>query len=357
MDLDISSDSDLEMAILEEILPRPRRARKFKERKFGAAIDETTRKQQHRVPMEVVDYLVEKLSPLLKHPTHRNQPLEPREQIELFLQFLGNNAFYHLLRDARGPSSHTVCRVVHRVSEAVHTLYDDVIRWPSDCSKLAQDFMKIGGFPKVAGCIDGTHINISPPSNDEISFLNRHHQHSINAMAVAGPDLTIYYLEANFPGRCHDSNVLRSSSLWRSFEDAGNRPFEGAVLLGDSAYPLRPWLMTPFPGDPDGAKGRFNLAHMKTRNVVERAFGVIKNRFFALKTGLRLKDPMESSNIIISAIIIHNLCVKFGDHGEELSEDEDDEQLEDDRPLPEVNEEVGTERERRRNQILNFFQR
>jgi len=96
---------------------------------------------------------------------------------------------------------------------------------------------------------------------------------------------------------------------------------------------------------------------MKTRNVVERSFGVIKNRFFALKTGLRLKDPMESSNIIISAIIIHNLCVKFGDHGEELSEDEDDEQLEDDRPLPEVNEEVGTERERRRNQILNFFQR
>jgi hypothetical protein len=357
MDLDMSEDSDLEMAILEDILPKRRRKRQFNERKFGPAIDEITRQQQHRVPLEVVNYLVEKLSPLLKHPTRRNKPLEPQEQIEVFLQFLGNNAFYHLLRDARGPSSHTVFRVVHRVSEAVNTLQDDIIRWPEDCSRLASDFLKLGGFPRCAGCLDGTHVMISPPSKDEISFLNRHHQHSINALAVAGPDLKIYYLNANFPGRCHDSNVLRSSSLWRSFEDAGNRPFEGAVLLGDSAYPLRPWLMTPFPGDPDGAKGRYNKAHIQTRNVVERAFGVMKNRFFALKTGLRLKDPKKCSNIIISAVILHNLCIKFGDNGEDLSESEDEDEPEDEGPLPGEDEEVGPERERRRNQLLNFFQR
>lgn len=357
MDLGFSRDADLEMAILDEILPKPRRERNFNERKFEIAIDETTRKQQHRVPLQVVDFLVEKLSPLLKHPTRRNQPLEPRQQIELFLQFLGNNAYYHLLRDARGPSSHTVFRVVHGVSAAVNTLEEEVIRWPSDCSRLAQDFMKIGGFPKVAGCLDGTHVNISPPSKDEISYLNRHHQHSINALAVAGPDLTIFYLNANFPGRCHDSNVLRTSPLWHTFEVEGRRPFEGAVLLGDSAYPLRPWLLTPFPGDPDGAKGRFNVAHMRTRNVVERAFGVIKNRFSALKTGLRLKDPTESSKIITSAIIIHNLCIRFGDQGEDLSEDEEEDTPEDEDLLPDDNAEVGPERERRRNQILNFFQR
>ena len=358
MDLGINEpDPDLEIAILDEELPRPRRGRNFNERKFGEAIDETTRKQQHRVPLEVVEYLVDKLSPLLKHPTRRNQPLEPRQQIEIFLQFLGNNAFYHLLRDARGPSSHTVFRAVHRVSAAVNTLEEEVIRWPADCSRLAQDFLKIGGFPKVAGCIDGTHVNILPPSKDEVSFLNRHHQHSINALAVAGPDLTIYYLNANYPGRSHDSKVLRDSPLWRMFEVAGRRPFEGAVLLGDSAYPLRPWLLTPFPGDPDGAKARFNVAHIRTRNVVERAFGVIKNRFSALKTGLRLKNVNECSNMITSAIILHNLCIRFGDLGDELSEEEDEDALGDEDPLPDEEDEVGPERERRRNQILNFFQR
>jgi hypothetical protein len=42
--------------------------------------------------------------------------------------------------------------------------------------------------------------------------------------------------------------VLRESSLWETFE-GGARPFPGAVILGDSAYPNRDWLVTPFPGD------------------------------------------------------------------------------------------------------------
>jgi hypothetical protein len=360
MDEDLSSDSDLEMAILDDAEPKPRRARQFNERAFGDAIDEVTRQQQHRVPIEVVNFLEARLSPLLKHPTKRNQPLEPRQQIELFLHFLGTNAFYHLLRDARGPSSHTVYRVIHRVSDAINTLRQEIIRWPDDCSKLPQDFLKIGGFPSVAGCLDGTHVNISPPSQDEISYLNRHHQHSINVLAVSGPDLSIYYLNANRPGRCHDSNVLRSSSLWTSFEVNGTLPFHGAVLLGDSAYPLRSWLLTPFPGDPDGPKGRFNIAHIKTRNVVERMFGCLKNRFYALKTGIRLKDPKEASKLIVSAAILHNLCIRYGDNGEELSDDEEEGQEDEvNQAMPEAEEGVTATdmRERRRNQILHFFQR
>jgi hypothetical protein len=66
-------------------------------------------------------------------------------------------------------------------------------------------------------------------------------------MAVAGPDLSFYYVETSFTGRNHDSKVLKSSSLWESME-RGEGPFPGAVLLGDSGYPLREWLITPFAG-------------------------------------------------------------------------------------------------------------
>jgi len=264
------------------------------------------------------------------------------------------------MRDARGPSSHTVHRIIHKVSEAINTLKADVVCWPQDCTKLAKEFYEIAGFPLVAGCLDGTHITIKPPANDENSFVNRHHTHSLNVLAVAGPDLTIYYLNTNHPGRCHDAHVLRQSSLWQSFEEQGDRPFPGAVLLGDSAYPLKQWLLTPFSGDPDGAKARYNSAHIKTRNVVERAFGVIKSRFFALKTGIRLKDPAKAAKLIVSAIILHNLCVRMGDKFEDVEEEEDDDEdpvveeaevEQDDRGTP------AEIRERRRTQILQFFQR
>jgi hypothetical protein len=361
MDLGISSDEEMEMAIADQLLPKPRRARHFKERAFDEAIDEPTRRQQHRVPLAVVDYLEETIGHLLQHPTKRNKPLTPRQQIETFLQYLGNNPYYHLLRDARGPSTNTICAVIHRVSKAVNTLKDEVIKWPDNCSRLAQDFMKIAGFPKVAGCVDGTHVNISVPSKDEYSYLNRHQLHSINVLAVAGPDLSIYYLYADKPGRCHDSNVLKSSLLWRSMEVIGNRPFDGAVILGDSAYPLLQWLITPIPGDhpPNSAKGRFNVAHLKTRNIVERSFGVMKNGFSVLKSTIRLQDPLESSNIIVSATILHNLCIRYGDHGEDLSDDDQEEgeehQVDPDDP-PEPDEQGGPLRERRRNQLLNTFQ-
>jgi hypothetical protein len=80
MDLNVSSISDLDMAILESILSWTRRARKFKARKFGETSDRTMRKHQHRVWKKAVDYLVERLPPLLKHPTHHIQPLSRPNQ-------------------------------------------------------------------------------------------------------------------------------------------------------------------------------------------------------------------------------------------------------------------------------------
>ncbi len=121
----------------------------------------------------------------------------------------------------------------------------------------------------------------------------------------------------------------------------GTLPFHGAVLLGDSAYPLQSWLLTPFPGDPDGPKGQFNIAHIKTRNVVEQMFGCLKNRFYALKTGIRLKDPKEASKLIVSAAILHNLCIRYGDNREELSDDDEEGQEDEvNQAMPEAEEGV-----------------
>ena len=44
-------------------------------------------------------------------------------------------------------------------------------------------------------------------------------------------------------------------------------------LLGDRGYALTPAMMTPF--HPDKER-KYQKAHTKTRNVIERSFGVIK---------------------------------------------------------------------------------
>ncbi len=52
---------------------------------------------------------------------------------------------------------------------------------------------------------------------------------------------------------------------------------------------------------------RYNAAHCRTRNVVERAFGCLKKRFPCSKT---LQNPPDTCVVtIIAAFVLHNFCI------------------------------------------------
>ena len=55
-------------------------------------------------------------------------------------------------------------------------------------------------------------------------------------MVVAGPSGRIYSVCSDVPGKEHDATIFRRSSLFKLLHVQGWRPFEGSVLLGDSAY-------------------------------------------------------------------------------------------------------------------------
>ena len=202
-----SSDEDIDLAIAQAAMPAPRAARQYAQRQFTEDSNDNIFRERYRVPREVVDHLEEKLGANLQHPTRRNNPLSPRDQIKIFLHFLGTNAFYHTLRDCHGVSTDTVFRTVHRVCDALFELRNVYIKWPENTDKLVRDFYDIAQMPSVCGCLDGTHVAVLPPKEDEASCVNRHHFHSLNVMAVCGPDLNIFYANSRAGGRWHDSRV------------------------------------------------------------------------------------------------------------------------------------------------------
>lgn len=206
-----------------------------------------------------------------------------------------------------------------RVCKAIADLQEELIGWPDNPRKVAQAFYQIDHFPGVIGAIDGTHVLMCPPEKDEQEYLNRHSTHSFNVCAVAGPTYMFYYVNSGTPGRSHDGGVLRRTTLWRQWEVEKFRPFHGAVILGDSAYPLTDWMMTPFRNIErrplTSAQKRYQTAHARTRSVVERAFGVLKMRFRALfKSGLRVMGMMYGADIITACVILHNLCIAHNDN-------------------------------------------
>ena len=95
------------------------------------------------------------------------------------------------------------------------------------------------------------------------------------------------------------------------------------ILLGDSGYGLRRYLLTPFLDPSTPAEERFNKALTITRARIEHTFGVVKNRFRCLIISLRQLDPKDSLDVITACLVLHNIGVMNRDLYDPLPAGED----------------------------------
>ena len=130
--------------------------------------------------------------------------------------------------------------------------------------------MKLANMPRVGGCVNGVLIKLNAPKTDEAHYVDRKGDHSLNIMMVAGPNFEFYYASCKWPGSVNDARVLRCSSLYEKWNN-GWRPFDNAILLGDSIYPLKSWLIPPMVFEQiTAATEKFLQSNKCTRRIEER---------------------------------------------------------------------------------------
>lgn len=143
-------------------------------------------------------------------------------------------------------------------------------------------------------------------------FRNRKRYFSINVQVVAGPKLEIMDIVARWPGREHDSTIFNNSTIKQKFE----RNILGGFLLGDSGYPCLRYLMTPLQNPQTEEERRYNASQIRTRNVVERLFGLWKKRFQCLTRTLH-NSVGNVCTIIVACAVLHNIALARDVVGEE----------------------------------------
>ena len=79
-------------------------------------------------------------------------------------------------------------------------------------------------------------------------------------------------------------------------------------LIGDSGYGCTPFLLTPYAAPINVPQERFNVAHKKSRCVIERMFGMVKRRFPALFFGIRMQ-PGRACRVIMACFILDNIAL------------------------------------------------
>ncbi|XP_042149273.1 putative nuclease HARBI1 [Ixodes scapularis] len=276
--------------------------------------------REYRLTKDVARWLCNELRRKLQRRRVGPHVLTVELQVLVALRFYAAGGFQGTVASDENIAIHqcSVSRVLVDVTEAIiDCLGPAWVKFPqTDQEKAAakRKFYLLCGFSGVIGCVDGIQIAIRAPSeNDErfskAAYWCRKNYYALNAMVVCDADLRITSFDGTFPGSVHDSFVWRASLLREEFV-AGKLIQADECLLGDSGYPLEPWLLTPVAGNPAGAEAAFNRKHRSTRSIVERCIGMLKNKFRCLQGYRALHyDPERACNIATACVVLHNVCI------------------------------------------------
>lgn len=187
---------------------------------------------------------------------------------------------------------------------------------PKQWETIRQEFEQKWNFPNAIGSIDGKHFAIRCPPHSGSLFNNYKKFYSLILLAVVDARYRFTLVDIGAAGHQSDGGVLKESNIGKALTantlgiPAVQRPAPPLCLLGDEAFPLKTYLMRPFPGRGlDRRKKVYNYRLSRGRRTVENAFGILVARW---RTFLA---PMEGKlehceNMIKAGVCLHNFLMQ-----------------------------------------------
>ena len=219
----------------------------------------------------------------------------------------------------------SVCQEVCQV--LVDHLWNENVSRPQTEEEFKQkilDMEEFWQFPCCWTALDGCHNRMKCLPGGFQSCKEYHNFknfYSMVLMAVVDSHYRFVWGSCGFPGNSHDAVIFRSTGLWTRIQEGlipVIRKTVGDVtvpplVVGDSAFPLRTWLIKPYTNAFLTPKqGYFNYCLRRARMVTAGAYGQLKGRWRVL---LR-KGESSQDNISITTLacmVRHNICVARGD--------------------------------------------
>uniref|UniRef100_A0A0V0IE85 Putative ovule protein n=1 Tax=Solanum chacoense TaxID=4108 RepID=A0A0V0IE85_SOLCH len=169
-------------------------------------------------------------------------------------------------------------------------------------------------FKGCLGALDGTYISIRVEAIYKPRYRTRKGDIATNVLGVCDRNLNFIYVLPGWEGSAADGRVLRDAVVRRN----GLKVPQGNYYLCDGGYTngngflspyrgYRYWLMD-WQGDnpsPQCREELFNMKHARARNVIERAFGLLKGRWGILRSPLWYSVKVHN-RIISACCLIHN---------------------------------------------------
>lgn len=272
-------------------------------------------KSHLRMHQHTFNYIVKELDNIKTKDTNMRPAVPLRKKIMIALWYLGSPIDLRSLSVTFACGKSTAWKIVHNVVSGLKNMYSKVIRFPrteEEVTHVVHGFNH-RGFPQTTGAVDGTHLQILAPSENPNDYYNRKGFYSIVMQAILDHQYRFLDVYIGWPGKAHDARIFKHSSICNrlsnylpqltTFVNAVNVPLH---LIGDAAYPLSHFLMTPFKGNLNQVQARYNYKHSSARMVIENTFGRLKSRWRKLVKRFDGKLPFFV-DVVTACCVLNNL--------------------------------------------------
>ncbi|KAJ8728924.1 hypothetical protein PYW07_006620 [Mythimna separata] len=308
-------------------IEKKNRRRRIREINNPFEMDDREFVNLYRLSKDSVLSLCEDLEPLMKTNPQRTSDLTLETKVLTAVYVYAHGSNQKPTGSAQQVAQQTVSAVLAEVTTALNhiEIRNKYIKFPQTATERNTNklrFYEKFGIPDVVGCIDGTHIAIVKPNQNEDRYFCQKNYHSLNVQLICNADMDIISVDASHPGANDDSFIWSNHPLKTYLENLSAT--ESLWLLGDSGYPLRKTMMTPIlNAHPDSPEAYYTEKHVKTRNIIERTIGILKARFRCLLVRRALHyQPQIAGCIANACVILHNICNTANIAVPELTEDE-----------------------------------
>lgn len=183
----------------------------------------------------------------------------------------------------------------------------------------ARRFQERWNFPNCIGALDGKHVVIQAPTNSGSKFYNYKGTSSVVLLALVDASYKFLAIDVGGFGSNSDGGIFANSRLGQALQggnlnvpapcplpsapELGQVPF---VIVADEAFPMKPFLLRPYPGKrlPEDQRV-FNYRLSRARRIVENVFGILSQCWRVYQRRLQV-SPDTADSIIKATCILTN---------------------------------------------------
>ncbi|XP_024988754.1 protein ALP1-like [Cynara cardunculus var. scolymus] len=260
-------------------------------------------------------------------------PLNLYDLVAVALRRLGSGESLSLVGESLNLNQTTVAQITKLFTDAMEVRAVCHLRWPSteaEVEEVKGKMETISGLPNCCGAIETTHILMCLSIADRSSnvWRDRENNQSMTLQAIVDADLRFRDIVAGWPGSLTDETIHKKSTFFRlcqegkKFNGKKRELSEGTeieeFIIGNSGFPLLPWLITPYQGDElSYSEAKFNRMVTKTQKVAQKAFAKLKENWKIIQKLMWRPDKDRLPKIILTCCALHNILIDMKDEVQE----------------------------------------